>query len=124
MGKAAGRGGDLAIVTSDNPRTEDPEAILDMIVAGLDELEIAALPRPRVVESQRSRGPLANKVYVRESDRRAAIQIAADLANPGDVVLVAGKGHEDYQILGTQKVHFDDREEAAAAFARAKKAES
>jgi UDP-N-acetylmuramoyl-L-alanyl-D-glutamate--2,6-diaminopimelate ligase len=124
MGKVAAEGADLSIVTSDNPRTEDPESIIDMIVPGFASLSIPSLPRHRFVEGLRSRGPLANKVYCRESDRRAAIQIAADLANPGDVVLIAGKGHEDYQIIGIKKTHFDDREEAAAAFARAKKAES
>jgi UDP-N-acetylmuramoyl-L-alanyl-D-glutamate--2,6-diaminopimelate ligase len=52
-----------------------------------------------------------------ESDRRAAIELGVALARPGDTLLIAGKGHEDYQILGTQKIHFDDREIAAAAFA-------
>jgi UDP-N-acetylmuramoyl-L-alanyl-D-glutamate--2,6-diaminopimelate ligase len=124
MGGIAARGADLAIVTSDNPRTEDPERVLDMIAPGFAALAIPALPRRDFVERLRSRGPLANKVYCREPDRRAAIQIAADLAAPGDVVLIAGKGHEDYQILGTTRIHFDDREEAAAAFARARGAEA
>ena len=98
MGRAAASGADLSIVTSDNPRTEDPEAIIDMIVPGL--------------EAGRGR-------YRREADRRAAIGLAVAEAHPGDVVLIAGKGHEDYQIIGSTKSHFDDREEAAAAFARA-----
>jgi UDP-N-acetylmuramoyl-L-alanyl-D-glutamate--2,6-diaminopimelate ligase len=97
MGKIASLGADLSIATSDNPRTEDPEAIIDMIVPGL--------------EAGRGR-------WHREQDRRAAITYAVESAEAGDVVLIAGKGHEDYQILGTTKIHFDDREEAAAAFAR------
>ncbi len=96
MGKIAARGADLAIVTSDNPRTEDPGAIIDMILPGL--------------EGARHR---------REPDRRAAIQLATELAQPGDVLLIAGKGHEDYQIVGTTKTPFDDREVASAAFAGA-----
>jgi UDP-N-acetylmuramyl-tripeptide synthetase len=98
MGRAAAAGADLAIVTSDNPRTEDPDAIIDMIVPGLEA----------------GRGP-----WRRETDRRAAIVLATSLARAGDVLLVAGKGHEDYQIVGVAKSHFDDREEAAAGFARA-----
>jgi murE/murF fusion protein len=82
---------DLAVVTSDNPRTEDPRAIIDQI--------LPAVPKPFFVDP----------------DRRVAIRAAIAEATPGDVVCIAGKGHEDYQILGTTKVHFDDREEAAAA---------
>jgi UDP-N-acetylmuramoyl-L-alanyl-D-glutamate--2,6-diaminopimelate ligase len=109
MGEAVARDADIAIVTSDNPRTEDPEAIVDMVVAGvrrqsLPELDAAALAT-------------AARGFHRETDRRAAIRRAAAAARPGDVLLIAGKGHEDYQILGTTKVHFDDREEAAAALA-------
>jgi murE/murF fusion protein len=91
MGAAVAAGADLAVVTSDNPRTEDPRAIIDMI--------LPAVPSPFAVEP----------------DRRVAIRTAIAEALPGDVVLIAGKGHEDYQILGTTKIHFDDREEAAEA---------
>ena len=84
-----------AIFTSDNPRRESPEAILDEMTAGLD--------------------PAAR--YLRIVDRAEAIRTAAMLAKPGDVVLVAGKGHEDYQIIGTEKRRFDDREEVRKAFA-------
>jgi murE/murF fusion protein len=91
MGAAVSELADLAIVTSDNPRPEDPRAILDMI--------LPAVPRPFFVDP----------------DRRTAIRAAIAEATPGDVVVIAGKGHEDYQILGTTKIHFDDREEAAAA---------
>jgi UDP-N-acetylmuramoyl-L-alanyl-D-glutamate--2,6-diaminopimelate ligase len=90
MGAAALAASDWLVVTSDNPRTEDPEAIIDEIVAGL---------------------PEGNKGWEREVDRRQAIHTALRCARPGDIVLVAGKGHEDYQILGTQKVHFSDIEE-------------
>ena len=91
MGAAVAAAADLAVVTSDNPRTEDPRAIIDMI--------LPAVPDPFAVEP----------------DRRVAIRTAVAEATPGDVVLIAGKGHEDYQILGTTKIHFDDREEAAEA---------
>ncbi|MEO6773196.1 MAG: UDP-N-acetylmuramoyl-L-alanyl-D-glutamate--2,6-diaminopimelate ligase [Kofleriaceae bacterium] len=93
MGAAVAELADLAIVTSDNPRTEDPRAILDMI--------LPAVPRPFFVDP----------------DRRVAIRAAIAEATPGDVVVIAGKGHEDYQIIGKTKHHFDDREEAAAAIA-------
>ena len=83
-----------AIFTSDNPRTESPEAILDDVVAGVG----------------------TAKNYLRITDRREAIRTAAMLAQPGDIILIAGKGHEDYQIIGTEKHHFDDREEIRNAF--------
>jgi len=93
MGKIAAELADVVVVTSDNPRTEDPERILQDILAGI----------PDGVE------PIV------ESDRARAIQQAIHMAEPGDGVLIAGKGHEDYQILGTEKIHFDDREQARAA---------
>ena len=93
MGAVVAAKADLPVVTSDNPRTEDPRAILDAI--------LPAVP---------------NAFYV-DVDRRTAIRAAVAEATPGDVVVIAGKGHEDYQILGTTKIHFDDREEAAAACA-------
>jgi len=88
MGEAVASRSDIAIVTSDNPRTEDPEAILDDIMPGLAN---------------------AQKVY-READRRKALELAVSLIRPGDALLVAGKGHEDYQIIGTTKHHFSDQE--------------
>lgn len=84
----------MAIFTSDNPRTESPETILDDMVAGV--------------------GNASN--YLRITDRREAIRTASTLAHGGDIILVAGKGHEDYQIIGTEKHHFDDREEVTKAF--------
>ena len=96
MGRAAQQGSDLLILTSDNPRSEQPQAILDMIEAGLD----------------RSAAP-----FRREVDRRLAIKQAIREARPGDIVLIAGKGHEDYQIIGSQTIHFSDVEEAEASLA-------
>ncbi|MBD2505406.1 UDP-N-acetylmuramoyl-L-alanyl-D-glutamate--2,6-diaminopimelate ligase [Anabaena azotica] len=93
MGKIAAELADLAVVTSDNPRTEDPQRILDDILAGIPDTV-----QPLVI-----------------GDRATAIHTAILQAQPGDGVLLAGKGHEDYQILGTEKIHFDDREQARAA---------
>ena len=93
MGAIAARLSDWAIVTSDNPRTEDPARILQDIVVGMP-----TEGNPTVL-----------------GDRAEAIRTAILNAQPGDGVLIAGKGHEDYQILGTEKVHFDDREQARLA---------
>lgn len=93
MGKIAADLADQVVVTSDNPRTEDPQGILEDILAGIE--------------------PPINPLV--EADRHQAIFEAIRQAQPGDGVVIAGKGHEDYQILGTEKVHFDDREEATAA---------
>ena len=95
MGEIAARLADRVVVTSDNPRTEDPRQILADVVAGI---------------------PAEIAVTV-EADRAAAIRQAILSAKPGDGVLLAGKGHEDYQILGTTKIHFDDREQARLALA-------
>ena len=94
MAKIAVEHATTAIFTSDNPRTESPEAILDDMVAGVE----------------------GATNYLRISDRREAIRTAAMLANARDIILIAGKGHEDYQIVGTEKHHFDDREEIRSAF--------
>ena len=88
---------DTAVFTSDNPRREEPEAILDEMVAGLD-------PKAR---------------YLRIADRAEAIRTASMLAAAGDILLVAGKGHETYQIVGNEKRRFDDREEVSRCFAAA-----
>jgi UDP-N-acetylmuramoyl-L-alanyl-D-glutamate--2,6-diaminopimelate ligase len=93
MGRIAADLADGVFVTSDNPRTEDPERILEDILAGIPETV-----KPIVI-----------------ADRATAIRTAILNAEPGDGVLIAGKGHEDYQILGTEKIHFDDREQARAA---------
>ncbi len=107
MGAVAGRGADLAIVTSDNPRSEDPLRIIAEIEPGL-----AQAGRPRRTAAEAVAGEAG---YVVEPDRRAAIELAVACARPGDAVLVAGKGHEDYQLVGAERRHFDDREEARRA---------
>ena len=96
MGAIAGSLADVAVVTSDNPRTEEPEAIIRDILPGLE-------------------GTAAEVVV--EPDRRAAIRRALSLAKTGDTVVLAGKGHETYQEVGTQVLHLDEREEVAAYFA-------
>ena len=96
MGKIAAELADRVVVTSDNPRTEDPAQILTDVVAGISRtmgVEVIA-------------------------DRAIAIAHAIAIAEAGDGVLIAGKGHEDYQILGTEKIHFDDREQARAALGK------
>lgn len=95
MGRIAAEHADLALVTSDNPRTEDPDAIIDDIVAGM-----------------------GGTAHERHADRRAAIERAVALAGGTDTILLAGKGHEDYQVIGTEKLPFDERmivREAGAA---------
>ena len=93
MGAIAANLSDWAVVTSDNPRTEDPERILQDVLTGIPDTV-----NPTVI-----------------CDRAEAIRTAILQAQPGDGVLIAGKGHEDYQILGTEKIHFDDREQAREA---------
>jgi UDP-N-acetylmuramoyl-L-alanyl-D-glutamate--2,6-diaminopimelate ligase len=111
MGVIAGRFSDLSIVTSDNPRSEDPASILEEVRAGLLPLGM------REYRPEELAAGLGAKGFTLVESRRDAIRLAVKLAQPGDVVLLAGKGHEDYQIIGTEKHHFDDREEAAAACA-------
>ena len=95
MGRLAAAGSDRFLATSDNPRTEDPQAILDHMLAG-----VAAADRPKVLAVL---------------DRRQAIARAIAEAGPEDIVLIAGKGHEPYQIVGDERLPFDDAEEARAA---------
>jgi UDP-N-acetylmuramoyl-L-alanyl-D-glutamate--2,6-diaminopimelate ligase len=108
MGEIAGRDADLVVITSDNPRTEDPRAIIDEIVPGIKNSGAREL----------SGVSKAKKGYMIEENRKEAIELAIAGATPGDVILIAGKGHEDYQIIGTRRIHFDDREVAARALAR------
>ncbi|MEK6694234.1 MAG: UDP-N-acetylmuramoyl-L-alanyl-D-glutamate--2,6-diaminopimelate ligase [Nitrospirota bacterium] len=93
MGRVSAVYSDVVVVTSDNPRTEDPEAIISEIIPGV---------QAGLREAGRGR-------YVVQADRRAAIEEAVRMAQPGDLVLLAGKGHENYQIIGTNKHPFDDR---------------
>ena len=111
MARAAAKGSQLVIATSDNPRTEDPEAILDEVIPGLDQVGFTP------VEPGGSGRTPAIGSYVRLADRREAIRLAVSWAGPEDTVMICGKGHEDYQIIGTTKHHLDDREEALAALA-------
>lgn len=105
MAEAVAHSADLAIATSDNPRTEDPDAILADVEAGLTGLqrvEVDALDK-------------SDRAYAVVPDRREAIAHAIAIARKEDAVVVAGKGHEDYQIVGTTKLPFDDRQEARRA---------
>jgi UDP-N-acetylmuramoyl-L-alanyl-D-glutamate--2,6-diaminopimelate ligase len=94
MGEAAALGSDLVIVTSDNPRSEDPRAIIEEILPGVRQ---------------------TGKPFEVEPDRAAAIALAIREAQPGDLVLIAGKGHETYQMIGKETISFDDRKVAAKA---------
>ena len=96
MGLAAGNGSDYVVATSDNPRSEDPSAILAEVEPGLKQSSVQ---------------------YVVEADRAAAIRLALETAQPGDVVLLAGKGHEKEQILASGSVPFDDAEIALSSLA-------
>ncbi len=95
MGALAATMADQIFLTTDNPRSEDPAVITEQIESGIREL--------------------GKRNFVRELDRRRAIRLAMHAAKPGDTVVIAGKGHEDYQLLGDVVEHFSDREEAAAA---------
>jgi UDP-N-acetylmuramyl-tripeptide synthetase len=108
MAKAVADWSDRAIATSDNPRTEDPLAILSDVERGLEELH-------RVDASQLDR---TERSYALLVDRREAIALALGIARPEDTVVLAGKGHEDYQIIGREKLPFDDRVEARRALGR------
>lgn len=107
MGAAVGRFSDVAILTSDNPRTEEPWRIMAEAEPGLVLAGLKKEDDPATI-AKRARG------YWVLEDRRMAIHAALAGAQPGDVVIIAGKGHEDYQIIGTTKQHFDDREEVRA----------
>ncbi len=96
MGAAAAQLSDLAFVSSDNPRDEDPLAIIDEVLSGIP-------------------GGRANPQVVVEPDRGVAIRLVLDAARPGDIVVIAGKGHETYQEIGGQRLPFDDAVEARRA---------
>jgi UDP-N-acetylmuramoyl-L-alanyl-D-glutamate--2,6-diaminopimelate ligase len=106
MGEVAGKYSDLAILTSDNPRTEDPLAILEEVEKGLKSLPLKEWDLNEIELWRTKKG------YLKVSDRREAIRMAIQLARPSDTVLIAGKGHEDYQIIGKKRFPFDDRIEA------------
>jgi UDP-N-acetylmuramoyl-L-alanyl-D-glutamate--2,6-diaminopimelate ligase len=98
MGAVAARLSDVVIVTSDNPRSEPPESIVDDILRGMN-----------------GRGRAERHVIV---DRRDAITRALELAQPGDAVVIAGKGHETYQVLRERTIPFDDRQVARDVLSR------
>lgn len=104
MAKAAAKYSDYVIITSDNPRTEDPSEILKDVEAGLIEINF---PKER---------------YEIIEQRENAIAKAVEIVQTGDIVLIAGKGHETYQIIGKEKHHFDDRE-VARKYIKVKKGE-
>lgn len=92
MGKIGAELSDIAIITSDNPRTEDPMSIIHMIMGGIENRENCVV----------------------EENRRKAIHLAMDMAKKDDIIVLCGKGHETYQIIGTEKTHLDEREVVAA----------
>ena len=106
MGATAGRLSDLVVLTSDNPRTEAPEAILSAIVEGAASVQSHQYDPRELANGFKTRG------YVVEPDRRKAIALGLNAARFGDTVLIAGKGHETYQIVGETTIAFDDRIEA------------
>ncbi|HSP34130.1 MAG TPA: UDP-N-acetylmuramoyl-L-alanyl-D-glutamate--2,6-diaminopimelate ligase, partial [Thermoanaerobaculia bacterium] len=95
MAEIAGRLSDYTILTSDNPRSEDPDAILD--------------------ESEKGIKGVPKNIYARIADRRESIARTIGSASANDVIVIAGKGHETYQVVGDQVIHFDDKEEAELA---------
>jgi UDP-N-acetylmuramoyl-L-alanyl-D-glutamate--2,6-diaminopimelate ligase len=105
MAEAMARWSDRVVATSDNPRSEDPLQILKDVEAGLGTL--------RRVEAEALDATEGS--YAMISDRQRAIEVAIGIARPGDMVVIAGKGHEDYQIVGPDRLHFDDREQARNA---------
>jgi len=105
MAAAVARHADRIVATSDNPRSEDPERILDDVVAGLAGLSALS---PDALDH-------VSEGYARIPDRREAITRAVGIARSEDTVLIAGKGHEDYQIVGRDRLPFDDRDEARRA---------
>lgn len=111
MARAAQEGSDIVVVTSDNPRTEDPREIIRDILAGLDGLE----GWDGLLGPEQPIQPIPS-IHVL-IDRPAAVALAIKLAEPGDTVVIAGKGHEDYQIIGREKIHMDDRELAREGLA-------
>jgi UDP-N-acetylmuramoyl-L-alanyl-D-glutamate--2,6-diaminopimelate ligase len=109
MGEAATSYSDLTIVTSDNPRLEDPLAIIEEIEVGIDQGKI------KKVEADRLAGSNGVHYYTVIPDRKKAIEAAINIASVADIVLIAGKGHEDYQVMGVNRMPFDDRVVVAQA---------
>lgn len=111
MGEIVARLCDLAVVTSDNPRSENPAAIIEQILPGVELSQGCRYSAEDLITGFDKKG------YTIEPDRRHAIELAINASDPGDAVLIAGKGHETYQILADRTIDFDDREEARRALA-------
>ncbi|MEA1947472.1 MAG: UDP-N-acetylmuramoyl-L-alanyl-D-glutamate--2,6-diaminopimelate ligase [Thermodesulfobacteriota bacterium] len=112
MGRAAARLCDLTVITSDNPRTEPPMEIIEQIVQGTQKTISNAYTPADLSTGFRKKG------YVVEPDRKTAIQLAITASRSGDIVLIAGKGNETYQIIGNNTIRFDDRNEARTALSK------
>lgn len=116
MGEIAGRLADLSVITSDNPRGEDPMAIIEQILPGTRRTHL------RAYSVEKLDNGFENKGYVVEVNREKAIGLAIYTARAGDVVIIAGKGHEDYQVIGDRTIRLDDREVAKNALSNLKAA--
>ncbi|HET6460362.1 MAG TPA: UDP-N-acetylmuramoyl-L-alanyl-D-glutamate--2,6-diaminopimelate ligase [Syntrophales bacterium] len=117
MGKAAVTWSDLAILTSDNPRTEEPLSIIEQIEKGMGGNSTRKLLPGKLKKNGNEKG------YVVIPDRREAIKKAIALADSSDIILIAGKGHEDYQIIGEKRIPFDDRHVAREALNKRRRTE-
>ncbi|MCP3941274.1 MAG: UDP-N-acetylmuramoyl-L-alanyl-D-glutamate--2,6-diaminopimelate ligase [Desulfobacteraceae bacterium] len=109
MGKIACKYSDVAIVTSDNPRNEPPEAIINDIITGIKTDGIYELDRTTLDTCPEKKG------YFKESDRKKALEIAVMISRPSDIIVAAGKGHETYQLTNSGTIHFDDTQELTKA---------
>jgi UDP-N-acetylmuramyl-tripeptide synthetase len=116
MGEIAGRLADLSIITSDNPRGENPMTIIEQVLPG------TRRSSPYAYTVEQLKNGFEKKGYVVESDREKAIRLSLSTARPGDVVIIAGKGHENYQVIGDRTIWFDDKEVAKSALSRLKAA--
>ena len=109
MGKIAGKLADLVVITSDNPRSENPQSIIRQIISGL------CLVMPNSYNPSEITKDFIIPAYVVEADRQKAIALSIKISRQNDIILIAGKGHETYQILGDQTIDFDDYQVAAEA---------
>ena len=109
MGEIAGRFCDLTIITSDNPRTEDPMGIISRIIDGIKQTS------SKEYDPKEPASGIQEKGYIIEPDRSKAIKLSITLTGPGDIILIAGKGHETYQLIKGETFPFDDREKAREA---------
>lgn len=114
MGKIAGKLADLVVITSDNPRSENPQSIISQIISGL------CLIMPNSCNPSEITKEFITPAYVVEADRQKAIELSIKISRQNDIILIAGKGHETYQILGDETIHFDDYQVAAKALSRLK----